>query len=69
MAVLSLLPKFKSQFHESLEAFGACFAEKKGLLTSTLGPFMLGSGMTLSGAVSTVIQGLNPRLMSHLASA
>lgn len=49
---MSVLPGVKQKIDKAMAEFGGCFAEK-GLLTSILGPFILGMGMTLSGAVSS----------------
>ena len=51
MAVLSLVPWTKERFQKSVAAF-TCGFDAKGLLTTTIGPFILGAGMTLAGAVS-----------------
>ena len=50
MSFLSLLPATRDRFDRSMLAF-TCGFEQKGILTSALGPFILGCGMTLAGAV------------------
>ncbi|KAL3885197.1 hypothetical protein ACJMK2_025288 [Sinanodonta woodiana] len=47
--LLSVIPATKSYFIAVSEEFVSCFKEK-GILTSLMGPFVLGIGMTLSGA-------------------
>jgi len=49
LAIISIIPATKSKFDEGVQNFSGCFGDK-GLLTSTLGPLALGSGMTVSGA-------------------
>ncbi|KAJ8311651.1 hypothetical protein KUTeg_011006 [Tegillarca granosa] len=49
LSILSLLPWTKSKFTEAFDAYTESFDEK-GVLTSAIGAFALGSGMTLSGA-------------------
>jgi hypothetical protein len=51
LALISILPGLKDKFQKAMEEYGGCFSEK-GILTSLVGPFILGMGMTLSGAVS-----------------
>ena len=53
IALLSVIPMCKLKVKKAMEAFGSCL-EDKGILTSLLGPFILGMGMTLSGAVSNL---------------
>ncbi|CAH1799204.1 unnamed protein product [Owenia fusiformis] len=50
MAALSVLPFTKQKFNLSIDAYTGCFKETKGLLTSSVGPFLLGAGMALAGA-------------------
>ncbi|KAK3592481.1 hypothetical protein CHS0354_014979 [Potamilus streckersoni] len=47
--LLSAIPATKSYFVAVSDEFVSCFKEK-GILTSMIGPFVLGIGMTLSGA-------------------
>ncbi|ELT97896.1 hypothetical protein CAPTEDRAFT_219820 [Capitella teleta] len=49
LALMSIFPGIKDKMLKAMEEYGGCFSEK-GLLTSILGPFILGMGMTLSGA-------------------
>ena len=49
--ILSVIPKTKEYFQIALRAYVGCFSEK-GIITSVIGAFMLGVGMTLAGAVS-----------------
>lgn len=49
LSILSLLPWTKSKFTKAFDAYTESFDEK-GVLTSAIGAFALGSGMTLSGA-------------------
>ena len=49
--VLSVIPKTKEYFQSAVRAYAGCFSDK-GIVTSILGAFMLGAGMTLAGAVS-----------------
>jgi hypothetical protein len=51
ISLASVIPWCKDKFQKAMDAFGGCF-EEKGILTSIVGPFILGMGMTLSGAVS-----------------
>ena len=51
LALLSLIPATKDKFDKASQEFMACF-NNRGILSSLLGAFMLGVGMTLSGAVS-----------------
>ncbi|XP_060561777.1 thiosulfate transporter TsuA-like isoform X2 [Ruditapes philippinarum] len=46
---LSVLPATKKLFKEAIEEYVTCFSSK-GILTSGVGAFILGCGMTLSGA-------------------
>lgn len=48
-SVLSVLPQTKQVFQDAVLEYVACFSSK-GILTSALGAFTLGCGMTLSGA-------------------
>ncbi|XP_053387465.1 UPF0394 inner membrane protein YeeE-like isoform X2 [Mercenaria mercenaria] len=48
-SVLSVLPATKEIFQEAVIEYVACF-NSKGILTSAVGAFILGCGMTLSGA-------------------
>ena len=50
LCILSVLPRTKEMFSHSLDVFQATFSDK-GILTSCVGPFTLGVGMTLAGAV------------------
>ena len=52
-SILSLLPPTKKMFQEALLEFVACFAHK-GILTSAIGAFVLGVGLTLCGAVGVL---------------
>ena len=52
--ILSVIPKTKEYFQAAVRAYVGCFSDK-GIITSGLGTFVLGVGMTLSGAVSTLI--------------
>ncbi len=54
LGILYLIPVTKEKFTEAHQGFAGCFAEK-GIITSSIGPLMLGMGMTLSGAVSIVL--------------
>ena len=56
LAILSLLPPTRAKFSRSCEAYVACLTSK-GILTSSIGPFVLGVGMTLSGAVRSGVWG------------
>ncbi|XP_078329397.1 thiosulfate transporter TsuA-like isoform X2 [Crassostrea virginica] len=49
LALLSLIPATKDKFDKASQEFMACF-NNRGILSSLLGAFMLGVGMTLSGA-------------------
>ncbi|XP_067653437.1 thiosulfate transporter TsuA-like [Haliotis asinina] len=49
LAILSVVPVTKYRFELASSEFVQCFVDK-GLLTSSVGPFILGAGMTLSGA-------------------
>lgn len=49
LVVLSVLPPTKEKFNRALKAYLGCFFEKS-LLTSAIGAFVLGAGMTISGA-------------------
>lgn len=51
LITLSLIPWTKEKFENSLKAY-YCGFEKKSIITSAIGAFVLGSGMTLCGAVS-----------------
>lgn len=51
MAVLSILPGASERFKTAVSSY-ACGLNTKGVFSSTLGPFILGAGMTLSGSVS-----------------
>lgn len=51
MAILSLLPATKDRFHSASQEFVSCF-DDRGIFSSALGAFLLGVGMSLSGAVS-----------------
>lgn len=50
-SILSMLPFTKELFKQAVLEYVACFSQK-GILTSAIGAFTLGVGMTLSGAVS-----------------
>ena len=52
MSLMSVLPSTRRLFTDTLERF-KCALSNSGLLTSILGPFILGIGMTLSGSVSS----------------
>ncbi|XP_071098714.1 thiosulfate transporter TsuA-like [Haliotis cracherodii] len=49
LAILSVVPHTKYRFEQASSEFVQCFADK-GLLTSSVGPLILGAGMTLGGA-------------------
>ena len=51
LVLMSVLPWTKVIWQEAMDGYHGGFTEK-GILTSMLGPFILGAGMTLSGAVS-----------------
>lgn len=51
MALLSLLPATKDRFDSASKEFVSCFKDR-GIFSSALGAFLLGVGMSLSGAVS-----------------
>lgn len=52
MALLSLIPATKDSFDRASQEFVSCFNER-GIFSSALGAFLLGVGMSLSGAVSS----------------
>lgn len=47
--ILSVIPKTKEYFQAAVKAYVGCFSDK-GIITSGLGTFILGIGMTLAGA-------------------
>ncbi|XP_013406129.1 uncharacterized protein LOC106170705 [Lingula anatina] len=49
LGIFYLIPQLKERFHKTMTAYTDVFATK-GVLTSILGAFTLGVGMTLSGA-------------------
>jgi len=49
LCVLSVLPPTKQHFEDAIQEYVATFTDK-GVLTSTIGAFILGIGLTLSGA-------------------
>ncbi|XP_062613538.1 thiosulfate transporter TsuA-like isoform X1 [Saccostrea cucullata] len=49
MAILSIVPATKQKFEEASKDFVSCFTDK-GFLSSAVGPFLLGIGMSLCGA-------------------
>lgn len=49
MAILSLLPATKDRFQSASQEFVSCF-DDRGIFSSALGAFLLGVGMSLSGA-------------------
>ena len=51
MVIASIAPGLKDNFERAMSTYASTFCVK-GVLTSTLGPFLLGAGMTISGAVS-----------------
>lgn len=51
MSILSLIPATKGKFEDASKEFISCFTDK-GILSSALGAFVLGSGMSLCGGVS-----------------
>ncbi len=51
MVLLSVMPGASERFRRAKDGY-ACVLGVKGVLTSTVGPFMLGAGMTLAGSVS-----------------
>lgn len=53
LAIISIIPATKNAFDEAVQNFAGCFCNK-GILTSAVGPFILGCGMTVSGAVSLI---------------
>lgn len=53
LSILSIIPRTKHYFEESCDHFVACFAYK-GVLSTILGSFTFGVGMSLCGAVSTM---------------
>lgn len=53
-SLLSVIPLTKTLFEEAVLEYIACFSHK-GIFTSAIGAFALGVGMTLSGAVSTIL--------------
>lgn len=53
MALLSLIPATKDSFHRASQEFVSCFNDR-GIFSSALGAFLLGVGMSLSGAVSSL---------------
>ena len=53
LALMSVIPWCKDKFQKAMDSFSACFSEK-GVFTSIAGPFILGMGMTVSGAVSII---------------
>lgn len=53
LSILSIIPRTKHYFDESCDQFVACFAYK-GVLSTILGSFTFGVGMSLCGAVSTM---------------
>ena len=55
LAIISVLPWTKERFRSSYENY-ADVLKCKGLFPIVVGTFLLGSGMTLSGAVSTIIE-------------
>ncbi|XP_048750778.1 UPF0394 inner membrane protein YeeE-like isoform X2 [Ostrea edulis] len=48
MSILSLIPATKGKFEDASKEFISCFTDK-GILSSALGAFVLGSGMSLCG--------------------
>lgn len=52
MSLLSVLPSTQRLFTDAVDGFKCCLTNK-GIFTSSVGPFILGIGMTLSGAVSS----------------
>ncbi|KAK2167553.1 hypothetical protein LSH36_26g03010 [Paralvinella palmiformis] len=54
IALLSVLPWCKTKFEKAMDNFACCLGDK-GILTSLLGPFILGMGMTLSGSCPGMI--------------
>lgn len=53
LSILSIIPRTKHYFEKSCEHFVDCFAYK-GVLSTILGSFTFGVGMSLCGAVSTM---------------
>lgn len=53
LSILSIIPRTKRYFEDSCDQFVACFAYK-GVLSTILGSFTFGVGMSLCGAVSTM---------------
>ncbi|XP_052785406.1 UPF0394 inner membrane protein YeeE-like isoform X3 [Mya arenaria] len=53
-SVISVLPATKKLFEEAVLEYIACFTHK-GIVTSAIGAFVLGCGMTLSGACPGMI--------------
>lgn len=51
LSILSIIPRTKLYFEKSCDNFVACF-EQKGVLSTVLGSFTFGVGMSLCGAVS-----------------
>lgn len=50
LALLSVLPVTRRRFQDAVEAYAGSFSGK-GIFSSSFGPFLLGIGMTLAGAV------------------
>ncbi|KAK2177718.1 hypothetical protein NP493_583g02032 [Ridgeia piscesae] len=54
MSLCSVVPATERVFKDAVDGFKCCLVDK-GLFTSTVGPFILGVGMTLSGSCPGMI--------------
>lgn len=54
LSILSIIPRTKHYFDESCDQFVACFAQK-GVLSTILGSFTFGVGMSLCGACPAMV--------------